>query len=281
MTIKILENSCIFCGRCVKVCPSEIFQQQPKEIPTLSNINSCIKCGHCVAICPADAIEHELFPPEKVHTIDYSSLPSADQLMGLMKARRSQRVFTKEPVPEELLSQIVEAAHRAPTASNSQKVYFKVITDPHQLKEISSFTVKSFKKVVTILTLPIIKSFIKWLFPDMVRYIPSFTKMEEEYKAGKDIILRDAKALIFIYTPKTQSFGSADANLAYQNGSLMAEVLGVGHFYTGFVVSALRLDRRGKFAKTIGIKGKIHAGMALGMPQFQYPNYIDRKSVLG
>lgn len=28
--------------------------------------------------------------------------------------------------------------------------------------------------------------------------------------------------------------------------------------------------------KSIGIQGKVHAGMALGMPLFLYPNYIDK-----
>ena len=101
-----------------------------------------------------------------------------------------------------------------------------------------------------------------------------------DYKAGKDIILRGATALIFIYTPKNQHFGSADANLAYQNGSLMAETLGIGQFYTGFVLSALERDRSGKLAKTLGIKGRIHAGMALGVPQMKFSKYVDRKEVI-
>ena len=29
----------------------------------------------------------------------------------------------------------------------------------------------------------------------------------------------------------------------------------------------------------LGISGKIRAGMALGIPAFRYPNYIDRKDI--
>lgn len=281
MKIEIIEKSCILCGKCVKVCPSEIFQQQNKDIPTISNLEFCIKCGHCVAICPTQAVNHEVFPSELIHPIDNNLMPSPEQLQMLLFARRSHRNFTKNQIPEHYLSQIIDAANRAPTSSNSQKVFFKLITDPEQLKSISDFTIHGFKKMVKILTFPIVKPFIKWFFPDIAKYIPSFKEMETDYLAGKDMILRGATAVLLIYTPKNHLFGAADANLAYQNGSLMAETLGVGNFYTGFVIKALDRDSNGKFAKSLGINGKIHAGLAMGMPQFKYPNYVDRKEVRG
>lgn len=280
MKLLIEATTCIQCDRCVKVCPSEVFVSSQGGTPRTQNIEFCIQCGHCVAICPTDSIIHESFPQEKVHRFDKKDLPSSEQLMLLLKTRRSGRVFTKDPIPEYFIDQIVEAAHRAPTASNSQKVYFKVITDPAQLKMISDFTVQTFKKLASILNFPLIKPFVKILAPDLVKYIPSFYEMEKEYKAGKDMILRGATAVIFIFTPKNQFYGSADCNLAYQNGSLMAETLGVSQFYTGFVLTALARDKKGVLTKSLGIKGVIHAGMALGVPPFHFSKYIDRKEVI-
>lgn len=280
MKILVEATTCIQCARCIKVCPSEVFISSQGDTPRTQNIDFCIKCGHCVAICPTDSIIHESFPLEKVHRFDKKDLPTSEQLMLLLKARRSGRVFTKDPVPEYFIDQIIEAAHRAPTASNSQKVYFKVIADPDQLKMISDFTVQTFKKLARILNFPLIKPFVKILAPDMVKYIPSFYEMEKEYKAGKDMILRGATAVIFIYTPKHQFYGSADANLAYQNGSLMAETLGVSQFYTGFILTALARDKKGVLAKSLGIKGVVHSGMALGVPPFHFSKYIDRKEVI-
>lgn len=48
----------------------------------------------------------------------------------------------------------------------------------------------------------------------------------------------------------------------------------------GFVLSALQQDPK-SFARTLGIEGRIHAVMALGVPAFRYPNYIDRKEIPG
>ena len=280
MNLFIEASTCIQCDRCIKVCPSEVFVKSKAGIPAIQNIEFCIKCGHCVAMCPTDAVMHETFPKEKIHPFEKKELPSSDQLMLLLKSRRSRRVFTKELVPEYLIDLIIEAAHSAPTASNSQRVFYKVITDPQDLKLISDFTVATFSKVANMLNFPLIRPFIKVFAPDIAKYIPSFQEMESEYKSGKDTILRGATALILIYTPRNQHFGSADANLAYQNGSLMAETLGIGHFYTGFVLSAMAQNRKGKLLKILGIKGKIHAGMALGVPQLHFSKYIDRKEIV-
>ena len=68
-----------------------------------------------------------------------------------------------------------------------------------------------------------------------------------------------------------------DGNLAYENASLMAEALGVSQIYMGFVLTAVRQDRKAKLAAMLGLGDRrICAVMALGMPQFRYPNYIDR-----
>ena len=109
----------------MRVCPSKIFTQPASggEIG-LQGIGSCIVCGHCVAVCPTGSVEHGDFPPQKVHPVDRELLPSPEQVMLLCKARRSNRAFTAKPVPEETLDRILEAAHRAPTASNLQRVAF-------------------------------------------------------------------------------------------------------------------------------------------------------------
>ena len=253
--INIDTASCIRCGKCVKVCPAWIMTQaKPGDPIGLRNIDSCIVCGHCAAVCPTGSVRHSSFPPDKIHPIDRNGLPSPEQVLLLCKARRSNRALSDRPVPQEAIDRILEAAHRAPTASNRQEVSFTVITDPAILDKII-------------------------LRPELYAYLPGFRRLIAEYGKGNDLILREAKTLILIHTPYANRFGAADANLAYQNGSLMAESLGVSQIYTGFVLSALAQDKKCKFLKSIGIQGKVHAGMALGMPLFLYPNYIDKKPI--
>lgn len=277
--IHINKERCIKCKKCVRVCPAGVFaeDEKSKEIG-IDYIENCIGCGHCVAACPEDAVVHSLFPAEKVHAIDYAQFPTPEQMMLLCKSRRSNRAFSAKPVPEESLKMILEAAHRAPTGSNVQHVKFLVVTHPDTLRRITEFTMDVFGGVIKKLKNPLLKPLIKLIMPDAFRYVPAFERLQKKYDEGGDEILRKAVAVIFIYTPAGTRMGIMDANLAYQNGSLMAECLGVSQFYTGFVLNAAKM-KKGKLERLLGIDGEINAGMALGMPSFRFPGYIDRKDI--
>lgn len=280
VNICIDVDSCIKCGKCVMVCPSKILSQNSNEEPaTVVTSKGCIICGHCVAVCPTGSVLHSEFPEDKVHPIDYNLYPTPEQLMFLCKSRRSNRVFSKKPIPAEMLDLILEAAHRAPTASNMQQVSFTLITDPEKIRLITEFTIGVLSSSVKKLNNPFLKPFLKRIMPDAYRYVPLFARLKSELENGNDPIIRKATAVMLIHTPKSNRFGYADANLAYQNGSLMAETLGVSQFYMGFVCAAIKQEKKGTLAKLLGIDGTIHSAMALGIPVFRYPNYIDRKDI--
>ncbi len=280
VALHIEEKICIHCGKCVKVCPLKIFTQENSKSPVgLQNVDTCNACGHCVAACPTGAVVHGDFPPSKVHAIDYSLLPSPEQVMFLCQVRRSNRAMLRKPVPDETLLRIIEAAHLAPTASNGQRVQFTLVTDPEKIKAVIGITVDIFTAMASKLDNPVLRPLLKLIMPDAYRYLPVFRRMKMMHDAGEDLILRGATSLLLIHGPAggEKPFDAADCNLAYQNGSLMAESLGVSQIYTGFLMTAFGQDKKKRLAKLLGIPGKVHAGMALGQPAFRFPNYIDRK----
>ncbi len=279
VTLTIQQERCIRCMKCVTVCPSRIFSLNKADKAIETNyVDTCISCGHCVAVCPEDAIRHSNFPASKIHPVDANLLPTPEQMMLLCKSRRSNRAMTNRPIPEDSLQQILEAAHRAPTGSNVQHVKFLLVTDHKLLHQISEFTLGVFDGLLKLLRRTGLLPIIKRMAPELGKYVPVFDRMSADFKQGDDQVLRKATAVLFIYTPKGARMGVLDANLAYQNASLMAECLGVCQFYTGFVLNAAEM-KKGKLEKLLGIDGQIHAGMAMGMPQFTYPNYIDRKDI--
>lgn len=263
----------------MKVCSSLILTQATDKQVLPVNIDTCNSCGHCVAVCPTSSVLHSDFPLETVHPVDRTLLPTPEQMMLLCKTRRSNRAFSTTPIPAAYLQQILEAAHRAPTARNLQQISFTVITDPEKLRQISKFTLDTFASIAKKLENPLLRPILKRVAPSAYALLPAFHRLLREAAAGNDLILRKATAVIFIHAPKENQFGVLDANLAYQNGSLMAETLGVSQFYTGFVYTAIKRDKKQQLAKSLGIDGIIHAGMALGMPAFTFPNYIDRKPI--
>ncbi len=60
-----------------------------------------------------------------------------NETLETMWKRRSVRKYRPEPVPEEHLKLILEAARRAPTGSNRQNWRMVVITDPELRKKVA------------------------------------------------------------------------------------------------------------------------------------------------
>ncbi|MGM9758834.1 MAG: nitroreductase family protein [Parabacteroides sp.] len=279
MTIQIDADRCIRCGKCARVCPDGILvQERAGDGIQVVRMEHCIGCGHCVDVCPEQAVQHSAFPPEKLHRIDYAKMPSSEQVMALLKSRRSNRTLTGKPIPFELLKQIVEAANAAPTATNSQLLSYTLVTDPVQLRWVADFTIRVFDQVANLLLNPVIKCLLKPFLKELYAYAPMFKQLKADHEAGKGPVLRHASALLFITTPKSNRFGSEDANLAYQNGSIMAQSLGISQIYMGFVLSAIQ-QKPGVLEKHLGLQGRVKAIMALGYPAFRYTQYADRKPI--
>ena len=121
---------------------------------------------------------------------------------------------------------------------------------------------------------------LKRIAPQLYGHVPHFKRLISEFDKGNDLILRGATAVILIHTPSESRFGCQDANLAYQNGSLMAESLGVAQFYTGFVCSAVEQDRNRRLAKMLGISREdTRRNGASAYRRSAIRNYIDRKDI--
>lgn len=275
-----INTSCTLCGKCVKICPAHIFKIDQGAV-TVVNFETCIVCGHCAGVCPSTAIEHSEFPPQKVHPIDYEALPTPEQLLLLMRSRRSNRAFSTKPVPTTFIDLIIEAAHRAPTGSNVQNVSFTIVTDPKKVRAIAQNTITIFSKIAKKLRNPILKPILKLAMPKVYKMLPLFDKLKTEFETGTDGILRGATTVIFFHTPTKSRLGVQDCNLAFQNGSLMAENLAVSQVYLGFVLIGNKTaSKKHKLENILGIDGQINAAMGIGMPQFRFENYIDRKDAV-
>lgn len=86
MGFKINEN-CISCGTCVRVCPMKNIELIDKK-PVFKN--NCSQCMACVSFCPKKAIEYELTEEElKTKNVDASKI----KIIKIMKLPKNRKRY--------------------------------------------------------------------------------------------------------------------------------------------------------------------------------------------
>ena len=282
LQITINPDLCKRDGICVQECPAAVFEQTEKaSIPEVAHEDYCIACGHCVAICPHGAISHTDFPPGSVKPIGQEMVPSYEQVRELLRIRRSSRAFREGQVERAIIEKILDGARFAPSAHNSQGTEFTVVQDQAVLRKIVELTVDYLEEITRKLRNPAIRAFLLLIAREKVEgaihSLDGFDRVVKAVKNGKDRILRGAPTLVLFHAEKGRSFAEADANLALQNATLIAQTLGMGSFYTGYVVSVCRRDEAIPRLLSLPEGHKVYGGLALGYPKFQFANWMERK----
>jgi len=60
-----------------------------------------------------------------------------NETVRLLQSHRSERSYKSDPIPDEILDNIIESAHRAPTSINTQQVSIVVIKDAERRQRIA------------------------------------------------------------------------------------------------------------------------------------------------
>lgn len=54
-TLELRGERCIGCGRCLEVCPQQVFIMTTRQV-TIVDRDACMECGACQKNCPTGAI---------------------------------------------------------------------------------------------------------------------------------------------------------------------------------------------------------------------------------
>jgi nitroreductase/NAD-dependent dihydropyrimidine dehydrogenase PreA subunit len=281
--IAIDQEICRKCGLCVEACiHAKLVQPDRSASPRVVEDMECIACGHCVAICPTGALSHSAFAAGSIRPLNANSLPTADQMMEALRARRSYREFKDERIPREKLEQVIEAARLAPSAHNSQTTSFIVIEDPEMLKRVVDLTIKFLDGLAKFFRHPVKGRIAKLVGGDQVKgvlpMIPVFEGVVELAKSGDKLpMLLDAPAWIVFYSAKNAEYGKVNASCSIQNAMLLADRLGLGTFITGFLLAPAM--RGFQLHDLLGLdhEQEIHGALAVGVPKLQYKNWPSKR----
>lgn len=274
--VKIDESKCNGCNLCYEVCIEGPILKGPRIKKTGS---ICFECGHCYAICPEDAIILEGF--EDVETAELADQPAVrvDAMMGLLKGRRSGRMYKPKPVSREHVRQLVEAASLAPSADNAHPVKAYVYYDEGLIDEIGKKTRGYYRYLLRLFNAPGFP--VAWrlsgLKPEeLARLKYVFASLLNPSKR-EDILTYGAKTLLVFTAPRFNTMAVGDAWIAAQNAVNCAETIGVSTCYNGYIIMAAAHTRSLRRVMGIPSREKVVAVLTLGYPKRRFGREAPRR----
>ncbi len=272
----------------------------------------CLACHNCEAICPQDALT---FPnyyriekgrwsntalgiPEKgkgypnpfmqenppAFAVIENKITSTERIIY---RRRSNRVFTDEAVPRELVHRILEAGRFSPSAGNSQPWKFIVIRDRALLDELSRDCTRTLGMVTRIYQgrgpfRKLVKNSAAFLRPDGIDQRPMVAiqaLLTPQFGEKQMDIFFGATTVIYVLVHhmgiSTPVFSTG---MCCQNMVLAAHSLGLGTCYAGFGTEPVNMSK--KLRKKLGIKWPydlVATSIVIGYPAVQIDKPVERE----
>jgi nitroreductase/NAD-dependent dihydropyrimidine dehydrogenase PreA subunit len=281
-------DKCTECGMCVDACTAKLYSEtddKNKKIVFRNPHDVCVKCGHCIAVCPEEAIlfDHEDLAYNFEGTKNLPDIVSYDDLMKILRMRRSIRVYKDKPVPKKKLEQVLQAMRYAPTASNRQNWQLTVVTNKKEIAYLSKESTKDLKLAKRLLplrylALPFLSAGLRKRAKDPRTEVILDRELGAVEK-GEDIVFFDAPCVIILYSrPYTSNMAANDAGVVITHGMLAAQALGLGTCWIGI---AQRVFQKRKIKKHFKVpKGyNVYGVITLGIPDIEYQRAPPRRAV--
>lgn len=167
----------------------------------------------------------------------------------LILTRRSTRKFRDLPVPEDRLTEIIEAGRHAPSGGNSQTTHLLVIRDKKVLADIAALAEKLFAAME--------------VTPGMYR---SMAGSVRSAKKGGYIFHYSAPVLILTANDKDYSNNIADCSCVLENMMIMANACDLGSCWINQIKWLRDEPEMIAFLEGLGLKEneRVYGGLALG-----------------
>lgn len=226
---KLIINAekCVHCGLCIQDCIASCLKFDDNKTPEFrpNGEKFCIKCQHCFAICPTGALSIlDKNPDESELVLEKYNF---DEVLNLMKSRRSFRHYKKENLDKKTLEKLKNMLNFVPTGVNNHSLHFSFIDEIEVMDEFRA-TVNS--KLVHALTKTPLKIIAK-----------KFERYKNAILRGDDVLFRGAPHLVVVATPIDAPCAEIDPVIALSYFELYAQSLGVATLWCGLAEFCLKM----------------------------------------
>lgn len=212
--ITINKDKCIKCGQCINDCMPSVLEFDNNNIPQAINPERCIKCQHCLSVCPVGALTFEGNNPDNSDKIQEKN---PEELLNLIKSRRSYRQYKKENIEPEIMTKLKDMLNWVPTGVNNHRLVFSFIDD---VKVMDDFREKVNKMLLEKIKDPNVNT-------------DKFARYQKPILEGKDILFRGAPHFVTVFTPVDAPCSEIDPIIALSYFELYAQSLGLATCWCG------------------------------------------------
>jgi ferredoxin len=252
--IEVNKEKCTECGLCAAVCPVGIFKKKDDKVIVIEKLieRNCVQCGQCAVVCPSSAISLNGSAGIEEERFDGEILKK--QIPLLIRQRRSVRTYKSQPVTAEDIKPILDAVRYAPTAKNQQKISY------------------------TLLIGQSLDGFVKYCY-DNISKIGLDGFKDAYYNKKRDVLFRDAPAVLIASAPKELNLSSTDCIIALSLFDAFAQVFNIGTCWAGYLMNLAGSD--GNMSKFLNLKdgNAVYGILLLGHSKVKYLRTPVRKPV--
>ena len=210
-----------------------------------------LMCGQCTTVCPKEAVSISGYDDKQINKEENIRL-KPDDVLEVIRFRRSIRQFKQEKVPREIIEQILEAGRLTHTAKNMQDVSFVVLDQ--EKDRIEQMAVGLFKK--------------------MKPFANLFSPMAKNNKITDHFFFFNAPSVIVILADN-----KTNGILAAQNMEFVAEAYGLGVLFSGYFTTAANASRKIKNALKVPRGKSIAMTLVIGYPDVKFFRSAPRKKL--
>lgn len=240
--ITIDPEACALDGLCVRVCPARILTAEPKQVPTVGDVDQCVLCGQCMAICPSEAIAHSRLEFRHFTRIR-ERRHDGGEVLDTLHQRRSVRAYRRKRVSKRELEEIARIAAYAPTGAHGGEAWVRrvvIVTGFENMEKVRDLTADYMTRLEGLMSGVMMK--IAASFNEQARgglhMLPDLQMRLAEREQGRDAITFEAPAALFVHAPRAAPVPQIDSDAAMMAMMLAAQASGLGTCWNGYMQKA-------------------------------------------